>query len=406
MIEFKDIVSDDFSKKMPLKYYPRRLRIKVKEEFETPLRAVIDSEYKNKMNFPNQVKLPDPISIEVQYFNQEKLSSFLNKNGAMEKLKDNVLQFSKSATDSYLSILSLRQQQDSPWPELNEKQFGRFVRFLGIVQSRINTMSMPELKLNFGYKTAVEEFCRQYQEQNPIVWIDLREKDEFIFRKKIDILKKLVKEGVLQMIGFYAGQSDTFSVYNINLDYLYTELGKEQVLLLNEGSYKSFKSPYYVGVSKLHYHQFEFFDVISPYRFPSGRDSTKKTYLERAKNSSFLDTDDVCLKKFDEIGRDKIELYLTYLDTNLEKIAYQQEYHFLAVLFISPSNFPSNTSYTSLNSYHIIIPFLTISANLFILPILQYNLLDMIIRSSFTNMLGRNNSSFQNSNFKTSALPQ
>ncbi len=315
MIEFKDIVSDDFSKKMPLKYYPRRLRIKVKEEFETPLRAVIDSEYKNKMNFPNQVKLPDPISIEVQYFNQEKLSSFLNKNGAMEKLKDNVLQFSKSATDSYLSILSLRQQQDSPWPELNEKQFGRFVRFLGIVQSRINTMSMPELKLNFGYKTAVEEFCRQYQEQNPIVWIDLREKDEFIFRKKIDILKKLVKEGVLQMIGFYAGQSDTFSVYNINLDYLYTELGKEQVLLLNEGSYKSFKSPYYVGVSKLHYHPFEFFDVISPYRFPSGRDSTKKTYLERAKNSSFLDTDDVCLKKFDEIGRDKIELYLKYLDT-------------------------------------------------------------------------------------------
>ena len=315
MIEFKDIVSDDFSKKMPLKYYPRRLRIKVKGEFETPLRAVTDSEYKNKMNFPNQVKLPDPISIEVQYFNQEKLASFLNENGAMKKLKDKVLQFSKSATDSYLSILSLRQQQKSLWPELNERQFARLMRFLGNVQSGINTKSLPELKLNFEYKTAVEEFCKQYHEYNPIVWIDLREKDEYIFRKKIDLLKKLVKDGDLQIIGFYAGQSDTLNEYNVNLDYIYTELGKEQVLLLNEGSYKSFTSPYYVGVSKLHYHPFEAFDVVSPYRFPTGGGSNKKSYIERAKNSSFLDTDDVSLKKFDKIGRDKVESYLKYFDT-------------------------------------------------------------------------------------------
>lgn len=314
MIEFKELVNDDFSKKMPLKYYPRRLRIKAKKEFETPLRAVTDSEYKNKMNFPNQIKLPDSISIDVQYFNQDKLKSFLNENGAMKKLKDNVYQFSQSATDSYLSILSLRQQQNSLWPELNEKQFSRFMRFLGNVQSGINTKSMPQLSLNFEYKTAVEQFCKQYQESNPIVWIDLREKDDFIFKKKIDFLKELVKDEVLQMIGFYAGNRDTLDEYNVNLDYLYTELGQEQVLLLYEGSYKSF-TQYYTGVSKLHYHPFEVFDVISPYRFPRGGEGKSKSSIDKAKSTSFLDTDDVSLKKFDDIERGKIEAYLKYLDT-------------------------------------------------------------------------------------------
>ena len=314
MIEFKEMVNDDFSKKMPLKYYPRRLRVKAKKEFETPLRAVTDSEYKNKMNFPNQINLPDSISIDVQYFNQDKLKSFLNENGAMKKLKDNVYQFSQSATDSYISILSLRQQQNSPWPELNERQFSRFMRFLGNVQNGINTKSMPQLSLNFEYKTAVEQFCKQYQESNPIVWIDLREKDDFIFKKKIDILKELVKDEVLQMIGFYAGNRETSDDYNVNLDYIYTELGQEQVLLLYEGSYKSF-SAYYKGVSKLHYHPFEVFDVISPYRFPRGGDSGGRSSIDKVKNLSFLDTDDVSLKRFCEVGRDKIELYLRYLDT-------------------------------------------------------------------------------------------
>ena len=313
MIEFKELVNDDFSKKMPLKYYPRRLRIKAKKEFETPLRAVTDSEYRNKMNFPNQIKLPDSISIDVQYFNQDKLQSFLNENGAMKKLKDNVYHFSQSATDSYLSILSLRQQQNSLWPELNEKQFSRFMRFIGNVQSGINTKSMPPLSLNFEYKTAVEQFCKQYQESNPIVWIDLREEDDFIFKKKIDLLKELVKDEVLQMIGFYAGNKDTLDKYNVNLDYLYTELGQEQVLLIYEGSYKSF-TKYYTGVSKLHYHPFEVFDVISPYRFPRGGDREGKSSIDKAKNISFLDTDDVSLERFYKIGRDKIELYLNYLD--------------------------------------------------------------------------------------------
>jgi hypothetical protein len=313
MIEFKELISDDFSKKMPLKYYPRKLRIKVKKEFETPVRAVIDSEYKNKMNFPNQIKLPDSISIDVQYFNREKLQSFLNENGAMKKLKDNVYQFSKSATDSYLSILSLRQQKKSQWPELNEKQFCRFMRFLDIVQSGINTKSMPELSLNFEYKTAVQQFCKQHQESNPIVWVDLRENNNFVFKKKIDLLKELVKNQVLQVIGFYAGNMNVMDKYNVNLDYLYNELGQEEVLLVYEGSYKSFTAPH-TGVSKLHYQPFEVFDVISPYRFPRGGEGKTKSSIDRAKNCSFLDKDDVSLKKFGEIGKDKVEFYLNYLD--------------------------------------------------------------------------------------------
>ncbi len=312
MIEFKDIVSDEFSKKMPLRFYPRKLRIRVEKEFITPVRAVIDSEYKNKMNFPNQIKFDDYVSISVQYFNEQKLQSFLNENGAMKKLGDNVSQFSKSATDSYLSVLSLRPQK-SAWPELNEKQFGRFIRFLNFVQGGLNTRSLPNISVNFDYKTAVKEFCKQYQEFNPIVWLDLREEDPHIFQKKIDLLKKLVKEKQLQMIGFYAGRNDTLGNYNVNFDYIYTELKDEEVLLLYEGSYKSFTSGF-TGVSKLHYHPFEFFDVVSPFKFIGGGSNEKKTYLQKAKDTAFLDNQDVVLKKFQDLDESKKHTYLNYLD--------------------------------------------------------------------------------------------
>ena len=332
MIEFKDIVSDEFSKKMPLRFYPRKLRIKVEKEFVTPARAVIDSEYKNKMNFPNQIKFDDYVSISVQYFTEQKLQSFLNENGAMKKLSDNVSQFSKSATDSYLSVLSLRPQK-SAWPELNEKQFGRFIRFLNIVQGGLNTRSLPNISVNFDYKTAVKEFCTQYQEFNPIVWLDLREDDPHIFQKKIDLLKNMVKNKQLQIIGFYAGKTDTFDQYNVNLDYVYTEFKDEEVLLLYEGSYKAFSNQY-IGVSKLHYHPFEVFDVISPYKFIRGGNGKEgETYLEKAKNTSFLDTDDVSLKKFQNMDKTKIDMYLKHIDKKsrgtmdeiVDKIEHSQE---------------------------------------------------------------------------------
>lgn len=332
MIEFKDIVSDEFSKKMPLRFYPRKLRIRVEKEFITPARAVIDSEYKNKMNFPNQIKFDDYVSISVQYFNEQKLQSFLNENGAMKKLGDNVSQFSKSATDSYLSVLSLRPQK-SAWPELNEKQFGRFIRFLNFVQGGLNTRSLPNIAVNFDYKTAVTDFCTQFQESNPIVWLDLRERDESIFRKKIDLLKNMVKNKQLQMIGFYAGKNDAFDKYNVNLDYVYTELKDEEVLLLYEGSYKSFTKGF-TGVSKLHYHPFEFFDVVSPFKFMRGGNGKEgETYLEKAKNTSFLDNDDVSLKKFQNMDKAKIDMYLKYIDKKsrdtmdeiVDKVEHSQE---------------------------------------------------------------------------------
>ena len=107
MIDFKDVSSDDFSKNMPLRYYPRSMRLNFKKEFVTPFRAVIDTEYNKKADFPNQIKLEDAVSIKVKYFKQEDISSFLRKNGAMKKLNDDIQYFMKSATDSYLSILSL-----------------------------------------------------------------------------------------------------------------------------------------------------------------------------------------------------------------------------------------------------------------------------------------------------------
>lgn len=323
MIEIKDMVTDDFSKKMPLKYYPRKLSLNFKKDFDTPLRAVTDPEYKKKTEFPNQIKMDDFISIDVQYFSNENLSSFLNKNGAMSKLKDNINNFTKGATDSCLSILSMR-PYISQWQTLNERQFSRFIRFLGMAMGEMNTRSMPDIPLNFEYNKAVKQFCEQFKESNPIVWVNLAENDESVFSKKIDVLKKQVKDGILKMIGFYAGAGDTWDKYNVNLDYVYTELSMEEVLLVYEGSWKAFTQTH-IGVSKLHYHPFEVFDVVSPYKYPRGGSSKKKTNLEKAKNSPFLDRAEVSLTPFKKIDRSNIDKYIDRkskesIDEIIEKI--------------------------------------------------------------------------------------
>ncbi|EQB70227.1 MAG: hypothetical protein AMDU4_FER2C00256G0001, partial [Ferroplasma sp. Type II] len=235
VIEFKDIQSDDFSRHMPLRYYPRAMRIKFKKEFVTPMRAVIDSEYIKKMDFPNQIKLEDYVSIKVKYFNEDDFSSFLRKNGAMKKLSEDIGNFMKSSTDSYLSMLSLRPLYSSIWPNLNQRQFESFMRFLNVAEGGLTTRSLPNIPIDIEYKTVVNEFCKQYEEYNPVIWLDLKE-DPGAFEKRIDVLKLLINEGRLQMLGFNAERFGTAEDYNVNLDYMYSNLMDKEILLIYEGS--------------------------------------------------------------------------------------------------------------------------------------------------------------------------
>jgi len=308
MIEFLDVATDEFPQRLSLRYYPRRVRARFKKEFVTPSRAVIDTEYNKKANFPNQIPLSDYFSIYVKYFNREDFESFLNKNGAMKLLYSKLEEFNKRAVNSYLSILSLRPIKNE-WPTLNERQFETFMRFLNIAQGKLSTRSLPNLNVNsIDYKTKIEQFVTQYIENNPIVWLDLNESEQ-TFRLKIDAIKNFVKNKQLQLLGFYAGKMDTALNYNVNLDIVYSTFKEMDVLLIYEGSYKSFQNKI-EGVSKLHYHPFEIFDVISPYKFPAGGSHSKKTNLEIINDAKFLDTDKVVLSRFESIDSNRIKSYL------------------------------------------------------------------------------------------------
>jgi len=308
MIEFLDITTDEFPQRLSLRYYPRRVRAKFKKEFETPSRAVIDTEYKKKANFPNQIPLSDYLSIYINYFNRGDFESFLNENGAMKSLYSKLEEFNKRAIDSYLSMLSLRPIENK-WPTLNERQFERFMRFLDVAQGKLSTRCLPNLEVNgIEYPILIEQFLKQYNESNPIVWLDLKE-NEGIFKSKIEVIKKFVNTGQLQLIGFYAGNKDTALDYNVNLDIVYSAFKDKNVLLIYEGSYKSFQNKI-EGVSKIHYHPFEIFDVISPYKFPYGGNDSKKTNLEIINDTKFLNTDKVVLSRFESIDRNRISSYL------------------------------------------------------------------------------------------------
>lgn len=306
------------------------MKLKFKKEFITPFRAVVDTEYNKKADFPNQIKLIDAVSIKVKYFTAEDISSFLRKNGAMKKLNDGIQYFMKGATDSYLSILSLRPLYNKKWPELNQEGFIRFMRFLDIAEGNLTTRSLPVISTSIEYKHIVEEFCKQYTESNPIIWLDLNE-DETAFEKRIDILKSLVKEGRLQMLGFYSDRFKTGLDYNVNLDYIYSNFKDSNVALIYEGSNKSF-SPKFSGPSKIHYHPFELFDIISPYRFPRGGGGNskkakkkEKTLLEKINQIPFLDKEEVSLRQFKDMNEENIKKYLDkrsreYIDDIIYKI--------------------------------------------------------------------------------------
>lgn len=311
LLEIKDIYSDDFSRKFPLRYYPRSLRIRAKRYFQTPARMVTATEYNNKIGFPNDVTLDDHISMMTQYFNSTDLKSFLNENGAMKKLADKVSAFGKPSTDSLLSFLSLRPYKDK-WPPLKEDQFARFMRFLGRAETSLPTRSLPDIPLEFEYSKAYTQFCKQNEDIDKIIWLNIEEQDNSVFRKKIDVLKKLVNEGWLNVIGFFAGYLSTVDKYNVNLDNVYTEFKDSEVLLIYEGANKSFTKTH-TGVSKLHYHPFEMFDAVSPYKHIGGGNS-KKSKKDKILSSSFLDKDDLSLKSLAEFDRDKIYSYSD--DTN------------------------------------------------------------------------------------------
>jgi len=306
LLEIKDIQSDDFSKNFPLRYYPRSIRVRTKRSFQTPARIVTETEYNQKKKFPNEINLDDHISMLTQYFNSNDLISFLNENGALKKLTDKVSAFGRPSTDSLISFLSLRPYKDK-WTPLKEDQFSRFMRFMGIAETSLPTRSLPDIPLEFEHSKAFSQFCRQNEDVDKIIWLNIEEQDPKVFRKKVEALKELVKDGWLNVIGFYASGFSTVEKYNVNLDIVYTEFKDSEVLLIYEGAYKSFTRKY-VGVSKLHYHPFEMFDAVSPYKHVRGGNN-KKSDIEKIKSRVLFDESDVSLKPFADFDIDKLYSY-------------------------------------------------------------------------------------------------
>ncbi len=318
MIEIKDMVSDDFSPKLSLRYYPRSLAVRAKEDFTTPSRMVTDTEYKSKGDFLNQIKLDDHAAVITQYFKNSDLESFINKNGAMKKLSDKIMEFTKVAIDSPISTLSLRPSGKEIWPTLTLEQAQRFVRFLDIAEGRLTTRSLPPISVEGDFEYLVNSFCAKNDEHDSVIWLDLRD-SEVSFRKKIDIVLKEVKEKRLQIIGFQMKMFDKFEDYNVNLDYIYSKLHQEEVLLVLEGPNKTFSDKGNVGPSKLHYHPFESFDIISPTRYERGWSDNKKSVADQIGNIKFLKTEEVSVRKYQDLGPNYAKIS-KYTDANLKRI--------------------------------------------------------------------------------------
>lgn len=338
MIEIKDVASDDFSNKISLRYYPRVLKISAREEFVTPSRMITDTEYRHKADYSNQTKLDDHVSTITQYFDKEDILSFIHKNGAMKKLSDKIASFTKVAIDAPITTLSLRKSHNKPWPSLSLDQIQTFLRFLNIAEGRLTTRSLPPFLYDSDFAKIIPEFCKQTDDNDPVIWLDLRE-DENVFKKKIDIILKQVREKRLKVVGFQMGQFDKFEDYNVNLDYVYSQLHKEYVILLLEGAYKTFTKNH-LGPSKIHYHPFESFDIISPTRFEVGwseKDKKKKEKIDAEfKNVKFFLPENVSLETYDNMGMEHTAIK-GYVDQSMRRVLEEIE-------SIKNSNLPKTDS--------------------------------------------------------------
>ena len=304
MIEVKEVYEDESVSKLNLRYHPRALKIDagVSGTTSTPSRVIVDTEYNNKTKFANELKIDDPISLAVSFFERENLQSFINKNGELKKLKEKIDAFGKQATDSKIRILSLILKNTEGIFNTRE-DIEKFFRFLDTTEINLNTRSLPYFKTEkIPTKTLYETFCKTFD--NPVVWVDLKEEPN-AFKERIDILIDLVKNKRLQMIGVhYAKYYDA----NTNYDYLYTNFHTKDVLLVLEGVPKKFNTS---NLSALHFYPYMCFDAISPQRKQYGFGDSD--YLKTIKNTSLLFRKNLLIDKFSILNdSDRKEILTPY----------------------------------------------------------------------------------------------
>ena len=287
MIEIKEVYEDDSVDRLKLRYRPRVLKIEASSTLYTPTRVIVDTEYKNKTKFANELEIDDAISIVVNYFEREQLKSFLSHNGELKKLKEKIDSFGRQATDSKIRVLSLILKNTEGIFNTKE-DVEKFFRFLDSAQLNLNTRSLPYFKTDkIPTKKLYEDFCKTFE--NPVIWINLKEEPN-AFKDRIDILETLITEKRLQVIGIHYAK---YYNANINYDYLYTRLHDKEVLLLLEGVDRKFKDP---PLSALHFYPYLSFDAISPLRKQYGFGDTD--YLKSIKNTTFLFRKNLFLEKF------------------------------------------------------------------------------------------------------------
>lgn len=257
MIEIKNSTIDDSVSKLNIKYEPRRLSVKARSNFSTPVRSITDRDYENNRSSTSRLKLPDYVSNLTIYYGLEQLSSLLKINGYLRELREKVSRFMRSALNSPVRMLALRIEPQEAYQALSKKEnVERFIRFISYVQEPLGTVSLPyfmseSIKIDDLYK----EFTRTFE--NPVIWLRMDEGDE-AFRERVDSIKNLVKEGRLNLLGIHYADYVNSSV---NYDYLYQNLHDLDILMLLEGITRRDKD---TELSNVHIYPFASFDALSP----------------------------------------------------------------------------------------------------------------------------------------------
>jgi hypothetical protein len=293
MIEIKNSVSDASVSVLNIKYEPRRLEVKSRSNFSTPVRSITDRDYENNRVSTSKLKLPDSVSNLTVYYGLEQLSSLLKINGYLRELKERVSRFMRSALNSPIRILALRIEPGEAYQVLSLKEnVERLIRFISYVQEPLGTVSLPyfvteSVEVDVLYK----EFTKAYD--NPVIWLRMDE-EEKAFAKRVDCITELIREGRLNLVGIH--YSDYVST-SVNYDYLYQNIHNLDVLTLLEGVDRKDLD---TNLSNVHIYPFASFDAVAPRKKPPIPGGNNRFGIKKPTGNFFI-RKDVTLRHLKEI---------------------------------------------------------------------------------------------------------
>lgn len=302
LIEVKNTTSDESVEKLNLRYLPRRLEVKARFNFSTPVRSITDRDYENNRNSASRLKLHDSVSNLTLYYGLDEITSLLQVNGYLKELNQRVVNFIRPALNSPVRLLALRIDPAAYRLFSLKSNVERFVRFVTYVQSTLGTVSLPYFVTDsVKIEELYDEFTKSFE--NPVIWLSLAE-DSKIFEKRVNHIRTLIKEGRLNLVGVH--YSD-YLAWNVNYDQFYDSIHDLDALVALEGVERKDSSD---NLSKLHIFPFASFDAVSPLKKHTNSKSRWRFKFDKP-SGNFLIRKDVTLQHFKDI-QDKEAAFREY----------------------------------------------------------------------------------------------